>query len=1441
MVTLADRADWGGAANSQNDLLAYLLDAYRNWEVPPTHVLLAGDGTNFFGGAGELDLPYFSDGKPDEQSWSISDNQFVCWSGAQNEDLWTPEALIGRLPAATATELDRMVKKVLGYEMTPYIDQPWVQKAVLMANGVQSCMHANIAVREIMTNNGYSRNDMVEAYVNWHNLQGNRYLDRGPINNKINAGVGFVNFRGYNDWGGYFDNQNEIAAYTNSWKMPVVTGMVCGTNDFNSRHLDGQSSIAETYLRGWNANGSVPRGGISCFGPTDLHTHTWFNNTMDAEFYDALFNRNVQTLGVAALVSKLSLVRNYPSRVQLGNGETVGYYFYSYTMLGDPSMQVWTRDPKVVDAIYDDQLPVGATYFESTVVDLNENPIEGAYLHLYKDANTRYGGYSDAEGLVKLFVPPLSAGNYLVTLTGANLVPVRNTLTVGKVARYSAVGAISFDDDNNGISEGNGNSEPNPDEILELTLPLENVGSANYGETEVTLQTDSPYISLVREMVTYPATATGQTKEGAEPFVIRIFPETPDNEDILFNLNVKEGGNQWFTTFVIKVIASRLQIVRTTWSDPLFPTTQRDLIVTLKNVGTHLTGDLTGTLYCSDRTIQIKQNNIQFGSLQVGASVANNNTPFKVYASDKSWQGTTASFGLLLKDAAGRRDSLVFTTSLGDIGVDSPQGPDEYGYYAIDSRDVQTDLAPEYEWVAGTTQLNLPDAFVAQNWNYYLSDHGSRIQIQLPFDLSYYGQKTRDITVGSNGWVAFGKSDNIAWNNQEIGSPLAPSGMICPFWTDLWDGRVYVKYDQANSRYIIEWRDVVNTEGGQPFSFLLMIYDPTVNVTKTGDSELVFHYKSLPLLQRDVPQEQASIGIASQDRKSHLSVTHSGVWDPATVLTGNVAPIAIKMTTGPFLQLGNITGTVLDATDDTPMRDAQVTLDGTGFISLTDANGMYTILDIPVDKYSVVAYSPGFNQTTKANVEVKLAENVRVDFSLTHPTFVINADSVKGYLNPDSTTVARFELSNNGNGPLDYTVSILTGGNPNAPLTHLMDIDVGNTVGDNKLHGVAFDGEHLQIAGTWETRTYPHNIYLFNREGELVRTNQQYSVDTTATAGFFALDWDGEYLYGAEKTMISVTDKEGNSVKTIATQERYDHCIAVVPGENKIITKFRSGAVYNVIDLNGNKITTYRDSDKYAGMERGMSWFPGDPDGYPLYVLQEVSIEQYDVLGTYIQLIKMNPTTGDFKLVQNIFLNEGDKPEDCYISNSWDKTRWTFFCVLSNPDGDRVALFDMGPNLQWITFDPPAGSVAPNDALPIDVTFNTANLPEGDYTTTLQITHNAVGAKFALPVLLTISSKPDPLKQVAVAPVAGEYRFFTPYPNPFNPSVTLQFYLPAGGETVLELYGLDGRLVDQLVSGRMEAGRHSLEFNGANLPSGVYLARLTSGNFTAVHKLILMR
>jgi hypothetical protein len=79
------------------------------------------------------------------------------------------------------------------------------------------------------------------------------------------------------------------------------------------------------------------------------------------------------------------------------------------------------------------------------------------------------------------------------------------------------------------------------------------------------------------------------------------------------------------------------------------------------------------------------------------------------------------------------------------------------------------------------------------------------------------------------------------------------------------------------------------------------------------------------------------------------------------------------------------------------------------------------------------------------------------------------------------------------------------------------------------------------------------------------------------------------------------------------------------------------------------------------------------------------------------------------------------------------------------------------------------------------------------------------------------------------------------YPNPFNPSTTIEFTLPKSEFVELKVYNILGKEVSTLVSNKLNSGNYTYTFDGKNLASGVYYYQISAGDFREVKKMILLR
>ncbi len=84
-------------------------------------------------------------------------------------------------------------------------------------------------------------------------------------------------------------------------------------------------------------------------------------------------------------------------------------------------------------------------------------------------------------------------------------------------------------------------------------------------------------------------------------------------------------------------------------------------------------------------------------------------------------------------------------------------------------------------------------------------------------------------------------------------------------------------------------------------------------------------------------------------------------------------------------------------------------------------------------------------------------------------------------------------------------------------------------------------------------------------------------------------------------------------------------------------------------------------------------------------------------------------------------------------------------------------------------------------------------------------------------------------------------KLFYNYPNPFNPSTKINYSLPENSFVEIKVFNIYGEQIKTLVNEYKTAGEYSVDFNGKDLASGVYLYSIKTNNYSAVKKMILQK
>ena len=141
------------------------------------------------------------------------------------------------------------------------------------------------------------------------------------------------------------------------------------------------------------------------------------------------------------------------------------------------------------------------------------------------------------------------------------------------------------------------------------------------------------------------------------------------------------------------------------------------------------------------------------------------------------------------------------------------------------------------------------------------------------------------------------------------------------------------------------------------------------------------------------------------------------------------------------------------------------------------------------------------------------------------------------------------------------------------------------------------------------------------------------------------------------------------------------------------------------------------------------------------------------------------------------------------------------------------------------------GSVAGNGNSTINhqYGYTDAGLLPGNYKYRLkQIDYNGNFEYFNLTTEINIST-PE------------KYSLSQNFPNPFNPTTSIQFSIPVDGNINIQIFDMAGKEVMTLLNEQKPAGQYSVQVNGNNLSSGIYYYKIKAGNFSAIKKMTLIK
>jgi hypothetical protein len=567
-------ANYRNGADIQETIRMFIQDAYGKWGTE--YVMLGGDtdilparyvNNSFYPAVGSTKIPvdlYFAclDG-----NWNANGNSE--FGEADGPDFigddadFAEEVYLGRATVSSPEAAEVFVNKVITYENTPQgsgwpnrflyacevlFPAEYEEGMTIVLDGAQ---FADQMVNDYII--PCSDMEFVRMYETDELYPRDAVLTKDALIDSLNTGhYGIFNQVGH----GFYFNMSvgdgnfmttDADNLTNGDHLFVLFSLNCASAAFD------YSCLMERFLQNPNGGSIVSIGSSRAAFPNN-------SNNYQQGFFEALLCTEDNRAGKLIAISRLpylgNTIYNYVDR----------WTFENYTLLGDPTLPIWTGVPEELD-VSSSSMSLGPNNV-TVVVNGDGSPMENAQVCLSRDGEDLASGFTNVSGAVSLDYLANTAGDVNLRVTGVDLAQHISTVNVLDGTTYLALADLFVGDDTGGGSIGNGNLEIESGETVELfPVMQETAGSGTTGLTGV-LSTDEPLVNITTNTVDYYDISGGGQAGPLDPFLVSFDASLVDGTPVTFSLTLTDGSADVYQvewTTIVK--APEVEVVLLDWED----------------------------------------------------------------------------------------------------------------------------------------------------------------------------------------------------------------------------------------------------------------------------------------------------------------------------------------------------------------------------------------------------------------------------------------------------------------------------------------------------------------------------------------------------------------------------------------------------------------------------------------------------------------------------------------------------------------------------------------------------------------------------------------------------------------------------------------------------------------------------------------------------------
>jgi hypothetical protein len=363
---------------------------------------------------------------------------------------------------------------------------------------------------------------------------------------------------------------------------------------------------------------------------------------------------------------------------------------------------------------------------------------------------------------------------------------------------------------------------------------------------------------------------------------------------------------------------------------------------------------------------------------------------------------------------------------------------------------------------------------------------------------------------------------------------------------------------------------------------------------------------------------------------------------------------------------------------------------------------------------------------------------------------------------------------------------------------------------------------HVEIDGRSTWKNFPGTReYLYNEKEDIDSVRIRYFIDSLGIDSYSG--YRINYSYDGEGKILSKT-YSSNGITTEIEENSYDSTGNLILNKIILISDERSDTTYNLweYDLH-ERLSLKKSVDIWGNTEEFI--YSYDSVGNVNCIYQEIENGDTDYVNYYSMEFDESG-----RMVYQLFMED---------YNPDDSTSGGRFEINFNYD-EEGKIMQMG-DACWFRY---------NSNGNLDSLVNMHSLSSGylagrftfvdSYDNQITLPNKGLGENhFYYSGIITDIETREIIEK--------DYLLSQNYPNPFNPSTRIKFLIPSNERTrqvvntKIIVYDILGKVVKNLLNENLIPGNYEVEFNGSDLPSGVYFYQLTLGNSSEVKKMILLK